>query len=113
LKFHGTGAKLTRLQQPLTEVLTLSKIKRARAAKPAARRKVLKKIKPATEITTAEVVALEVAVASQNRSERAWLSMTAAPQSKEEDHWSGVEEHLLTKGMQEQDSERRWKYFSK
>lgn len=107
------GATLKPLQQPLTEVLTLSKIKRARAAKTAPRRKVSKKLKPAAEITSAEVVALEVEVASSNRSERAWLSMTAAPQSKEDDHWNGVEEHLLNKGMQEQDSERRWKYFSK
>ncbi len=89
------------------------KTKRARAAKPIARRKAVKKIKLAPEITTAEVVSLEVDAARQRRSEQTWLSMTVAPQSKDEDHWTGVEEHLLSKGLQEQDSERRWKYFSK
>jgi len=91
----------------------LSKNKRARAAKPAARRKVVKRIKPAPELTHADVVSLEAEAARASRSERAWLSMTAASPSKEDDHWHGVEDHLLAKGMQEQDSERRWKYFSK
>ena len=89
----------------------LSKTKRARAVKPAPRRKPPKKIAP--EVTAADVVRLEADAASQTRSERTWLSMTTAPHPADDDHWTGVEEVLLTKGIQEQDSERRWKYFAK
>lgn len=91
----------------------LSKTKRARIAKPAARRKPSKKLKPAVEITREEVVSFEQSAASHKRSETVWLNMTAPAHAAEEDHWSGVEEHLLNKGMQEQASERRWKYFAK
>ncbi|MBI3551160.1 MAG: hypothetical protein HY077_01470 [Elusimicrobia bacterium] len=90
-----------------------SKSTRARAAKPAVRRKAAKKPAPPSEITAEEVVSLELEAARHTRSERAWLSMTAAPRPNEEDHWSGVEEHLLNKGLQESESERRWKYFAK
>ena len=91
----------------------MPKTKSARAAKPAVRRKTSKKTKPAVEISAEEVVTLELEAASHKRSETAWLNMTSAPHANEEDHWTGVEEHLLAKGMQEQASERRWKYFAK
>ena len=90
----------------------LSKTKSARrAAKPAARKKTVKKITLTPELTRQDVADLEIDAARQARSERTWLSMTSPPH--EEDHWGGIEEHLLAKGSQEQDSERRWKYFAK
>jgi hypothetical protein len=88
------------------------KTKRSRAAKPAVRRKIVKKAKPAPELTPHDVATLEVDAAAQTRSERAWISMTSAHQTTEDEHWSGVEEHLLAKS-QGQDSDRRWKYFAK
>ena len=91
----------------------LSKTKRARTAKTSARRKTSKKTKSADAITAEEVVSLELEAARHSRSEKTWLNMTAAPHSNDEDHWSGVEEHLLAKGQQEESSERRWKYFAK
>ena len=90
-----------------------SKIKRASAAKPAVRRKAVRKAKTVPEISIEEVVSLELQAARHSRSESTWLSMTAAPASKDEDHWNGIEDHLLAKGRQEQDSDRRWKYFAK
>lgn len=91
----------------------LSKTKRTRSAKPAARRKPSRKLKTDIEITAEEVSRLELEAASHKRMETAWLNMTAAPHAAEDDHWTGVEEHLLAKGAQEQLAERRWKYFAK
>jgi hypothetical protein len=91
----------------------LSKTKRARTAKPAARRKLSKKLKPAVVITLEEVVSFEQSAAAQKRSEAVWLNMTAPAHAPEDDHWNGVEEHLLAKGAQEEASQRRWKYFAK
>lgn len=91
----------------------LTKTKRTRAAKPAARRKPSRKLKIGVEITAQDVETLELEAASQKRSEAAWLNMTSAAHGPEDDHWHGVEEHLLAKGMQEQAAERRWKYFAK
>ena len=91
----------------------MPKTKIARAAKPAARRKTSRKLKPALEISPEEVATLELEAASQKRSEAAWLNMTSPAHGPEDDHWHGVEEHLLAKGAQDQAAERRWKYFAK
>ncbi|MHB2025582.1 MAG: hypothetical protein ACYCPQ_02910 [Elusimicrobiota bacterium] len=44
--------------------------------------------------------------------ERAWLSL-AQPGPDDDDRWSIVEEHLLSRDEHRQHSFRRWKYFSK
>ncbi|UPT74031.1 MAG: hypothetical protein M0D55_19755 [Elusimicrobiota bacterium] len=52
---------------------------------------------------------IESVVKRFEESEKAWQRMTAAPD--EDDRWSGVEEHLLTR--RDGDADRRWKFFSK
>lgn len=85
--------------------------KSPRKSKTAARRRVVKKAKKAVglELSAEEVTSLELISQRYEQSERAWQSMTALPGGDET--WSNVEEHLLAQGGQ--DSERRWKYFSK
>ncbi|OGS41679.1 MAG: hypothetical protein A2506_04570 [Elusimicrobia bacterium RIFOXYD12_FULL_66_9] len=86
-------------------------MKSPRKMKTPARRLVVKKAKKATslELSAEEVIALEQISQRYEQSERAWQRMTALPGGDET--WNQVEEHLLTQGGQ--DSERRWKYFSK
>ena len=68
-------------------------------------------ILPKEKISPDEVVFLENQAASQLKSERSWLSMTAPPE--EEDRWGAVEDHLLAKPHESAHNLRRWKYFSK
>lgn len=86
-------------------------VKSPRKAKAPARRLVVKKAKKTAnlELSVDEVTALEQISQRYEQSERAWQRMTAVPGGDET--WNQVEEHLLTQGGQ--DSERRWKYFSK
>lgn len=63
------------------------------------------------EMSREEIVTLDTQAVAQKRSEQAWLSMTSIP--KEEDRWSHVEEHLLSKPHESGHALRRWKYFSK
>lgn len=77
----------------------------ARRKKSVSRRLVLKP----ESITPDEVVHIESMVKRFEESEKAWQRMTAAPE--DDDKWSSVEEHLLTR--RDGDSDRRWKFFSK
>ena len=87
---------------------SLRSVKAASAARPAPRRLVVKKA-AAPELTPDEALHLEQISNRYAEAERAWLLMTAPPDG--EDAWSKVEEHLLTHASQ--DSDRRWKFFSK
>lgn len=80
-------------------------------SKSPSRRLVVKKTKKAAvlELSVEEVTSLEQITQRYEQSERAWQRMTALPGGDET--WNNVEEHLLTQGGQ--DSERRWKFFSK
>jgi hypothetical protein len=61
------------------------------------------------ELTPEEIAHAEAVSRRYEESERAWLKMTAPPEGDET--WTKVEEHLLTRGVSDQD--RRWKHFSK
>jgi predicted secreted protein len=63
----------------------------------------------APEMSPDEALHLEQISNRYAEAERAWLRMTAPPDG--DDTWSKVEEHLLTHAAQ--DSDRRWKFFSK
>ena len=65
---------------------------------------------PVVRISREEVARLEAEVVSHQRSERAWLSMTAG---EEDDGWTAVEEHMLSKSQQQDRSLFRWKHFAK
>ena len=89
-------------------------VKSPRKTKAPARRLVVKKAKRAKktvslELSVEEVTALEQISQRYEQSERAWQRMTALPGGDET--WTQVEEHLVAQVGQ--DSERRWKYFSK
>jgi len=86
-------------------------VKSPRKTKAPARRLVVKKAKKAAslELSPEEVTSLEQISQRYEQSERAWQLMTAIPSGDET--WHQVEEHLLSRGAE--DSERRWKYFSK
>lgn len=62
-------------------------------------------------ISSEEVVHLEAQALSHQRSESAWQRMTAA--EDEDDGWTSVEEHLLSKSQQQDRSIFRWKHFAK
>ncbi len=62
------------------------------------------------QLSREEVARLEAEALSQKRSESAWLSMTA---SEEDDGWTTVEEHMLSKSQQQDRSVFRWKHFAK
>ena len=64
-------------------------------------------------ISPDEVISLEHQAAQHQKSELSWLSMTAAPPADENDRWSAVEEHLLSRSREQDHSARRWKYFAK
>jgi len=72
--------------------------------------------RPKTRATDAglpeEVVALLFdQLSSEERSERAWREIFSA--EKDEDLWSGIEEHLTHKPHEHNHRLRRWKYFAK
>jgi hypothetical protein len=78
------------------------------AAKAPVRRLVLRGAPPET-MTSDEVSHLETLVKRFEDSEKAWQRMTAP--IDDTDHWAQVEEHMLER--RDEDSERRWKFFSK
>lgn len=93
----------------------MKKARRAVAKAPArpktktpARRLVLKTA-PVEAMTPEEVGHLETLVKRFEDSEKAWQRMTAPVE--EGDPWAKVEDHLLERAGQ--DSDRRWKFFSK
>ncbi|MFI5348994.1 MAG: hypothetical protein ACHQ2Z_05595 [Elusimicrobiota bacterium] len=87
---------------------SLRSAKSASPARAPARRLVLKKA-AAPEMTPDEALHLEQISNRYAEAERAWLLMTAPLDG--DDAWTKVEEHLLTHAAQ--DSDRRWKFFSK
>jgi hypothetical protein len=64
---------------------------------------------PPETITPNEVSRLETLAKRFEDSEQAWQRMTAP--IDDTDHWAQVEEHMLERYAE--DSERRWKFFSK
>lgn len=64
-----------------------------------------------SDLSREELVTLDSQVSQQKASEQAWQRMTALP--TDEDRWSHVEEHLLSKPHESGHALRRWKYFSK
>jgi hypothetical protein len=87
---------------------SLRSAKSASAARTPARRLVLKKA-AAPEMSPDEALHLEQISNRYAEAEKAWLLMTAPIDG--DDAWTKVEEHLLTHASQ--DSDRRWKFFSK
>jgi len=81
----------------------------SRASRAATRRPVAAKKETTLELSADEVSHLEQIDRRCAQSERSWQLMTAPPPGDET--WHHVEEHLLAR--EEQDPERRWKYFSK
>ena len=86
------------------------KSKKARAVKAAAPTKVARR-KVGTDWTPEEVIHFEQQAENHKKSEQAWQRLTDP--GVEDDRWSTVEEHLLTKDQQSANAERRWKFFSK
>jgi hypothetical protein len=86
---------------------SLRSAKSPSAAQAPSRRLALKKAAP--ELTPDEALHLEQISNRYAEAERAWLLMTAPLDG--DDAWTKVEEHLLTNAAQ--DSDRRWKFFSK
>jgi hypothetical protein len=84
--------------------------KKARAVKAAAPAKVSRR-KVGTDWTPEEVVHLETQVENHKRSEQAWQRLTDA--GDDDDRWTNVEEHLLSRDQKSAGAERRWKFFSK
>ncbi|MFI5348568.1 MAG: hypothetical protein ACHQ2Z_03405 [Elusimicrobiota bacterium] len=74
-----------------------------------ARRSATAKKTAVSELAVEEVLHLEQISDRYAQAEQAWQRMTAPPDG--DDTWNRVEEHLLTRGDQDQD--RRWKFFSK
>jgi predicted secreted protein len=87
---------------------SLRSVKAVSAARTPARRLTAKKA-AAPDISPDEALHLEQISNRYAEAERAWLRMTAPPDG--DDTWTKVEEHLLTHAAQ--DSDRRWKFFSK
>jgi hypothetical protein len=89
------------------------KKKSLRSAKSAALRAPARRLSakkaPAPEMSPDEALHLEQISNRYAEAEKAWLRMTAPPDG--DDTWNKVEEHLLTNASQ--DSDRRWKFFSK
>jgi hypothetical protein len=82
---------------------SLRSVKAVSAPRPA-----LKKA-AAPDLSPDEALHLEQISNRYEEAERAWLRMTAPPDG--DDTWIKVEEHLLANASQ--DSDRRWKFFSK
>lgn len=92
------------------KVLRLAAKKAApRKAKKAPARRLTLKAAPAEAMTADEVSHLETLVKRFEESEKAWQRMTAP--IEETDPWTQVEEHMLER--RDDDSDRRWKFFSK
>ncbi|HAH06047.1 MAG TPA: hypothetical protein DCM05_05875 [Elusimicrobia bacterium] len=73
------------------------------------RSKKLLTLRPGETLKPKEVEALLNQLQSEERSEKAWLEMTAIKPSAEEDRWNEVEESLVS-GKQDA---KQWKHFAK
>ncbi len=91
----------------MKKTLRRSAAKAPRSSRAPVRRNSLKKTP--VEMTPDEVVHLEQISQRYEEAERAWARMNAPLDG--DDHWTKVEEHILTNAAQDQD--RRWKFFSK
>lgn len=98
----------------------LSKKAKTRPSRKAAPKKPVKKpalkrtkkpltLRPGENLNPKEVEALLNQLQSEERSEKAWLEMTAIKPSAEEDRWNEVEESLVA-GKQDA---KQWKHFAK
>ncbi len=87
--------------------------KSRKTQKPTVKRRITKSKLAQTGKTLSpqEIASLEDAADRQQKSERAWLSMTKAPE--EDDRWTSLEEALRTKALGRGRAQRRWKYFAK
>lgn len=65
----------------------------------------------AADWTAEEVDLLQKSAESHKHAEQAWQKLADA--GDDDDRWSAVEEHLLTRDLQQESAERRWKFFSK
>ncbi|MDE2291747.1 MAG: hypothetical protein KGL53_06660 [Elusimicrobia bacterium] len=82
-----------------------------RAAAKSVKKVVRRASRPAAGMSREDVAFLHDRIEAEERCEQLWSEMTAP--AEEQDGWSGVEEHLLSKTSSREDQQRRWKFFGK
>ena len=65
----------------------------------------------ASDWSPEEVDLLQKQAESHRSTEEAWQKL--ADGGDDDDRWSAVEENLLSRDLQQENAERRWKFFSK